>query len=127
MSVGILLVSHVGIAKAMLETANRIWPQESPQIDYLEIDFDADTSGAAKAAEEKITALDSGQGVLVLTDIAGATPSNLLSEPDSSHFQLISGLNLPMVIKAYNYANKPLDELADLVIESGRNGITRID
>jgi len=126
MSVGILLISHPGIATAILDNANRIWQQAHTQIDILEVPFDSDAETVHQSSIDKINALDDGDGVLVLCDILGASPCNM-TQNDSEHTVIrISGLNLPMLIKAYNYADKTLPELSDLVIEGSTRSILQL-
>lgn len=126
MTVGILLVSHAGVATTMLETAARIWNQQATNIECLEVEFDADVNQTALRAEVKLANLDDGDGVLVLTDLVGATPCNLVSAIAHPDTVFISGLNLPMLIRAYNYSNKTLDELAEIAVEGGQRGIVRL-
>ena len=126
MAVGILLVSHTGVASTMLDTATRIWQKTPANTDYIEVEFDADIAETAMLAEKKLTTLDQGDGVLVLTDLVGATPCNLVSSISHPNTIVISGLNLPMLIRAYNYSTKTVDELALLAVEGGQRGIARL-
>ena len=71
-----------------------------------------------------INALDKGDGVLILTDMYGSTPSNIahrLSQPGK--VMVVTGLNLPMMIKVMNYPNLNLTELVDVAVEGGKNGV----
>lgn len=127
MAAGILLVSHKGVASTMLDTATRIWHQQPAHTDYIEVEFDADIEQTARLAEQKLMQLDEGDGVLVLTDLVGATPCNLVSSISHLNTIVVSGLNLPMLIRAYNYSNKNLEELANLAVEGGQRGIARLN
>ncbi len=70
-------------------------------------------------------ARDSGD-VLLLTDLPGATPHNLADQVAGEHsLPLVSGLNLPMLLKAANYCDQPAPELAALAEKGGRQGITQ--
>ncbi len=126
MSVGILLVSHIGVASNMLKTTARIWNKQAVNIDYIEIEFDADINQTVSKTEIKLDQLDSGDGVLVLTDLVGATPCNLVSSIVHPNIAVISGLNLPMLIRTYNYSDKSLEELAEIAVEGGQRGISRL-
>ncbi len=73
-----------------------------------------------------IAEVDSGQGVLILTDLFGGTPSNMaLSFLKEGYIEVVSGVNLAMLIKAVQNQEKPPRELAPLVVEAGRRAITQ--
>lgn len=69
--------------------------------------------------------LDSGQGVLILTDAYGSTPSNIANKLGSvaANTAVISGTNLPMLMRVFNYSSYPLEKLAQAAIEGGQRGI----
>jgi len=127
MSVALLLVSHPGIASSVIENANHIWPGNQPELDYLEVPFDADTQAMQTAFQEKLHKLDQGDGVLIICDIAGASPCNITAAKNSHQLVRICGLSLPMLLKAYNYQDQPIDELACLVIEAGNKSILQLE
>lgn len=122
MSVGILLLTHPGVGSSLLHTAIRILGETSLSIRCLEVPAGGDVAAAISTARDLLADLNSGDGVLILTDIYGATPSNIacaLTDDDGS--AVVSGLNLPMLIRTFNY---PEDNLANLV-ERAREGATR--
>jgi len=127
MTVGVLLISHTDIAQALFNTVNKIWNDTPLTCDWLEIAFDEDPKKATDALRKKINLLDSGDGVLILTDLAGATPGNIVKTITHHNLSVVSGLNLPMLMKIYNYTNKTLAELTTLSIEGGKNGITTVE
>jgi PTS system ascorbate-specific IIA component len=95
-------------------------------IDYLEVGFDADTVELTRALEDKLTQLEQGAGVLVLSDLIGATPCNLASSTTHHNTIVVTGLNLPMLIRVYNYRERPLQELARIAQEGAQNGIFQL-
>ena len=127
MSVGVLLISHTGIAQALFNTANQIWNGTPLACDWLEIAFDEAPYKSTNALREKIKQVDSGDGVFILTDLAGATPGNIAKGITHHNLSIVSGVNLPMLMRTYNYANKSLEELTTLSIEGGKNGISTIE
>ena len=89
--------------------------QETPNCDPERILEDA-----KQAAQQ----LDSGDGVLVLTDMYGATPSNIACRlHEFCQVRVVSGLNLPMLIRILNYPNLSLDELRHKAVTGGRDGV----
>ena len=69
--------------------------------------------------------LDQGQGVLVLTDAYGSTPSNIANKLGlaCASTAVVSGTNLPMLMRVFNYAQQPLEKLAQLAVEGGQRGV----
>jgi PTS system ascorbate-specific IIA component len=90
----------------------------------LQVAGDADPDELREEARRRIAAVDHGDGVLVLTDIYGGTPSNIArSLSDGKRVCMISGLNVPMLIRVLNYAHLDAADLAAKAISGGRDGI----
>ena len=124
MSVGILLVTHPGIGAAVLHTVTRILGQLPLPTQCLEVPPGAQPDVLLAQAEDSAGHLDTGDGVLVLTDIYGATPSNVACRLASRQgIAVVSGLSLPMLIRVYNYADRDLQALRDSAAEGGVRGI----
>ncbi|MDH3342654.1 MAG: PTS sugar transporter subunit IIA [Gammaproteobacteria bacterium] len=124
MSVALLLISHKGIASSLLDTASSIVNDRPVNMAYVEVPMDASTDSVKQNIQEKLNSFDQNKEVLILTDIYGATPSNLAScFISNDNTQLISGLNLAMIIKAINYRGLPLTELVEKIIQGGRQSI----
>ncbi|MGH8122632.1 MAG: PTS sugar transporter subunit IIA [Rudaea sp.] len=128
MSVGILLLTHEGMGDALLETARHILGRVALKVDAFSIPPGSDIDLALNGAAARVRALDAGDGVLVLTDVYGATPSNVAERlaPVGLQVRRVSGLNLPMLLRVLNYPEKSLAELAQTAEYGGRGGI-RID
>ena len=124
MTIGILLITHPGVGSALLHTVTRIMGKCSLPTKCLEVPAGAETDLLLNQASEHFAALDSGDGVLVLSDIYGATPSNIacrLSETGRS--AVLSGVNVPMLLRVYNYPEEDLDLLCHKAMEGGIRGI----
>ncbi len=76
--------------------------------------------------EKYVNFLDKGDGVLVLTDIVGTTPSNIAESIDHKKMKVVAGLNLSMILNVFNYPNDSLDKLAKKAIEGGIDGIMKL-
>ena len=129
MAVGILLVTHPGIGGALRSVAERTLGKLSLNVEVLEVGFDSDLVAILPSASAALRRADGGQGVLVLTDVYGASPSNLARKLGQlgTPVQRLSGLNLPMLLRTLNYAELPLEELALIAAGGGRNGIIADD
>ena len=121
--VGIIIVAHADYASALLRTTELII---GPLADCTSISVDVacDVSGTVQRLNDAALLLDKGAGVLILTDMFGGTPSNLsLALLNTHNVEVVTGVNLPMLIKAFSVRALPLKELAELVGEAGRQGI----
>jgi len=124
MAVGILLITHEGIGSALLAVATRMLRQLPLAAEALDVPFDADPDVLLPAASAALRRVDGGHGVLVLTDLYGATPSNLAAKLArlGTPVRRVSALNLPMLLRVMNYADLDLDELPRVAAAGARNG-----
>ena len=124
-SAGILLLTHAEIGNALIAAAKHVMPRLPCQLDSLEVGANDDPAAILPAAARAARALDRGGGVLVLSDLYGATPCNIANKLTSVgvRARCVSGLNLPMLLRVLNYPDKPLDELAEVAASGGRGGI----
>ena len=129
MAVGILLVTHEGIGSALLAVATRLLRQLPLKAEAFEIPFDADPDALLPQASAALRRVDGGQGVLVLTDLYGATPSNLAAKLAriGTPVRRVSALSLPMLLRVMNYAELELDELPNVAPAGAPNGVMRDD
>jgi len=113
---------------ALIETARHLLGRISLKIDAFSIPPGSDTDFAMTSAAARVRKLDSGDGVLVLTDVFGATPSNIIDkiQPLGVKIRRVSGLNLPMLLRVLNYSEQNLAELAQTAADGARAGV-RID
>ena len=126
MSVALLLISHKGIASNLLDTASSIVNDKPVNMAYVEVPMDAPIDTIKQDIQKKLGQFDQNKEVLILTDIYGGTPSNLAScFISNENTQLVSGLNLAMIIKAINYRSLPLTELVEKIIQGGRQSIAQ--
>lgn len=123
-SIGIIIVSHGKFGSSILHTAESII---GPQSDCVSISVDIahEVEDAIRRLNDAAQLLDKGQGVLVLTDMFGGTPTNLALSLLAQHkVEVITGMNLPMLIKILeNRQNTPLKELVKMADEAGKAGI----
>ena len=127
MSVGILIISHDGIGPAVLGTATLMLNGCPLQTKLLTTSRDSDPDQLTEDAIEQVEALDTGEGVLVLTDLYGSTPCNIAQKLTSQgHVQVVTGLNLSMLIRVFNYPRLTLEELLEKAITGGKDGILKI-
>jgi PTS system mannose-specific IIA component len=122
-AVGIIIAAHTDYASALLRTTEFIL---GPLGDCTSISVNAalDVSETVQRLDDAVQLLDKGEGVLILTDMFGGTPTNLsLALLNTRKVEVVTGVNLPMIIKAFSARALPLKELAELAGEAGRQGI----
>lgn len=127
MSVGLLIISHDGIGAALLGTATFMLGSCPLPTRLLTASRDCNPEDLAEDALEEIREFGADNGVLVLTDLYGSTPTNiarLLSK--KARVCTVSGLNLSMLIRVLNYPDLELEQLADKAISGGRDGIVLV-
>jgi len=125
MSVALLLVTHKNIAGSLIEVASSIVNNAPENFACIEVPMDTPIDAMETTINDQLKQLDRNEGMLILTDMYGGTPSNIankfLQQKDT---RLISGLNLPMLIRIMNYRDLPLTELSEKILSGGKQSIT---
>jgi PTS system ascorbate-specific IIA component len=125
--VGLLLVAHGKLGDSLIECATYVHGHPPEGLQSLDLTGYVETEAMLAAARARIAELDDGAGVLVMTDIYGATPSNTACKLASEgSVEVVSGVNLPMLLKALNYRQEPLSVLAERVAKGGQAGIFHV-
>jgi len=128
MTVNILLITHDEVGKSLLVAAINTLGFCPLTAELLPIPLDSDPIKKVDEARQKVKALNDGEGVLLLTDIYGSTPSNIACALlDEDNVRVISGINLPMLIRVLNYPTLSMDELILKAVSGGKEGIMVCD
>ena len=126
MSTALYFITHEGIASNLITIGEAIIRKTINNLKYCEVPMDADIASTISGIEESIAQLDTDEGILFITDIYGSTPSNIAQLlADKYDSTLISGVNLPMVIRLLNYRREPEPTLIDKAIDGGVTGINQ--
>jgi len=122
--IGILIVTHGEIGKSLIDCATHILDDNPGSLDSLSINSNNDLNHYTKIISQKIKELDNGNGVLILTDIYGATPCNLLKNfIVKNKVEVITGINLPMLIKAISDRKDNLNILLNDSLDCAKKNI----
>jgi mannose PTS system EIIA component len=129
MAVGVLLLTHEGVGPALVAVATRLLRNLPLKVEAFEVPYEAQPDTLLPLASAALRRVDDGHGVLVLTDLYGASPSNLASKLSrlGTPVRRVSALSLPMLLRVLNYAELELDELPAVAAAGARNGVIHDD
>ncbi|MDD0926587.1 PTS sugar transporter subunit IIA [Xylella fastidiosa subsp. multiplex] len=124
MACGILLITHPGIGQALLRVATALLQQLPLKIEAFEVPLDVDLDTLLPHASAAMHRVNNGEGVLIMTDLYGASPSNLahrLAQLDTP-VRRVSALSLPMLLRVMNHPEQNLQDLPATAAAATRNG-----
>ncbi len=123
--IGALVVTHGHLGRELVAAAEMIVGEIS-HIQAVSVGWHDDVNDARSDIEKRIEDVESGRGVIIFTDMFGGTPSNIaFSFHDPGRVEIITGVNLPMIIKiASQKEGESIDALARVVREQGRSSIS---
>jgi len=125
--VGILIVAHGAFGEALIHCASHVLGKRPLRVRQVGITVHDDPDAILPQAQELVRQLDEGDGVLVLTDMLGATPSNIaarLAVPGK--VEVVAGVNLPMLVRALTYRAQPLAAVVGKAMSGGREGVLHL-
>ncbi len=124
--IGIVIVTHRQLGDALIDAAEFILSSKVEAVVPVSIDLNERPDKLREKIVEGIKAVDRKKGVLILTDMFGGTPSNLsYSFLEEGHVEVISGVNLPILIKAVDArCDMKLSELAENIADYGKKSIS---
>jgi PTS system mannose-specific IIA component len=121
--IGILLITHGSFGEALVQNACHVLNKRPPLLNQLGVSAQDDPLDLLPLARDLIELVDGGRGVLLMTDLFGATPANLtmkLMEP--GRVEAVSGASLPMLLRALTYREKDMDTMITKAIAGARDG-----
>ena len=125
----ILIIGHAPLANALRQCALHVFPDCESVLAAIDVQPDAAPEQTLTAARQAMAQLAGPgiDGVLVLTDLFGATPGNVAQKlVDGVHARLITGVNLPMLLRSVCYRNEPLDALVSRAVVGGTQGVMQV-
>ena len=126
--IGVFLVTHGNIGESLLASASQILGGMPPMVATLGVSRNDDPEDLTLRAQELLDSLDQGDGVLVLTDIFGATPGNVISRLlDDGRIEGVSGLSLPMLLRVLTSRNGSLAGAVQRALSGGSEGLVHMN
>ncbi|SER25893.1 PTS system, ascorbate-specific IIA component [Nitrosomonas sp. Nm51] len=125
--IGILVVTHEHLGEHMVRCARHVLGEKPEQLQSLGVFVENDPDNVLINMRTLAQQLDAGDGVLILCDILGATPCNIASRlVQRDQIACITGINLPMLIRALTYRNETLATAVSKTLSGGKDGVVEI-
>ena len=122
--IGILIIAHGGFGESLLECAKHVIGNEPRQVAYLAVTNQDDPDHLLPVAQNLVAKLNEGDGVLVLSDMYGATPCNIVSKLlIPGVVEGVAGVNMPMIVRTMTYRHESLMALVEKAVAGGREGV----
>ena len=129
MNVGLLIIAHNRIGEELIATASAILGNKIPPVQSISIPAELDPADLGRYADQirdTIVDMNAHKSVLIMTDIYGATPNNLARYfANDLNAEVVSGINLPMLLRVLNYCGEDLNHLVIKAIEGAQKGIVQ--
>ncbi|HYN53758.1 MAG TPA: PTS fructose transporter subunit IIA [Methylotenera sp.] len=126
--IGILIITHGSLGESLLSCAKHVIGKEPEQLAFLAVSNFDDPNGLFPEALTMVKSLNSGDGVLVLSDMYGATPCNTVGKLlQPGVVEGVAGVNLPMLVRTLTYRHEPLLTLVEKAVSGGREGVVHFN
>jgi PTS system ascorbate-specific IIA component len=126
--IGILIIAHGNFGESLLDCAKHVMGKTPPQLAAMAVSHYDDHNSLLPQALKLVDDLNTGGGVLILSDMYGATPCNIVSQLlQPGVVEGVAGVNLPMLIRAMTYRNEPLMTLIEKAVSGGREGVVHFN
>jgi len=126
--IGILIVAHDSLGDGLARAVTHVLGARPPQFEVLSVGATDDPLTLLPAARELVSRLDSGAGVLVFSDIYGASPCNLVGKLlKPGRVEGVAGVNLPMLVRAITYRSRGMETMVKKAISGGCEGVLHME
>ncbi len=122
--IGILIIAHGSLGESLIHCVSHVLGKQPPQLAHFAVGTNDDPSDLYPQAQQMVNALNTGSGVLILSDMYGASPCNLVAKLLAPGIiEGVAGVNLPMLVRVLNYRDKPIKTCLEKAISGGRDGV----
>lgn len=126
--IGILVITHGALGEALIDGATHVLGKRPAQLESIAVGGKSDPDALLTTTRAAIAGLDQGEGVLILTDMVGGTPSNVATRAlVAGRVAGVSGVNLPMLVRALTYRNGSLPDLVQKTIAGGQQSVAILE
>ncbi|HMV13239.1 MAG TPA: PTS fructose transporter subunit IIA [Nitrosomonas sp.] len=125
--IGLLIISHENLGEEFVRCVTHILGERPSNLSCLAVQPNDDPSSTITQAKKLLANLDQGEGVIIITDICGATPCNIASQlMIAGKVVCLAGINLAMLLRILSYRHEPLDVVVSKALDGGKNGVMQI-
>ena len=125
--IGILIITHGTLGESLIHCASHVLNKRPPRLQQLGVTAQDDPAMLLPRARALVKELDAGEGVLILTDIYGGTPSNMASKLlIPGKVEAVAGVSVPMLIRVLTYRDRDLPTIVTKAISGGCEGVLRV-
>ena len=122
--IGILIIAHGSLGESLVHCVTHVLGKRPPQLTHFAVGTNDDPTDLLPQAQQTVNALNTGSGVLILSDMYGASPCNLVAKLlTPGKVEGVAGVNLPMLVRVLNYRDKPIKTCLEKAISGGRDGV----
>ena len=122
--IGILIIAHGSLGESLIHCVSHVLGKQPPQLAHFAVGTNDDPSDLYPQTQQMVNALNTGSGVLILSDMYGASPCNLVAKLLAPGIiEGVAGVNLPMLVRVLNYRDKPIKTCLEKAISGGRDGV----
>jgi mannose PTS system EIIA component len=122
--IGILIIAHGSLGESLIHCVTHVLGKAPPQLAHFAVGTNDDPTDLLPLAQQMVNQLNTGDGVIVLSDMYGASPCNLVVKLISpNQVEGVAGVNLPMLVRVLNYRDKPIKACLEKAISGGRDGV----
>lgn len=125
--IGMLIITHNNVGGALFDAATSVLGDCPIPVEILPVSQNCDPEERSEKAQAYLKKLNQPDGVLVITDMYGSTPSNIATKLASDNVTIITGINLPMLVRIMNYPTLSLEKLANKAVSAGQTGVIIVE
>ena len=125
--VGLLVITHNNVGGALFDAAISVLGNCPLPYEVLPVSQNCDPEERFQKALSYLKELNQSDGVLVITDMYGSTPSNIATKLAGDNVTIVTGINLPMLVRVMNYPKLSLDKLVNKAVSAGQTGVIIVE
>jgi len=126
--IGVLVIGHDALPESLVQAASHVLGARPAQLETLSVRSKDDPLDLLPRARDAVERLDTGDGVLVFSDIFGATPCNLVCKlVRPGRVEAVAGVNLPMLVRAFTYRARGMDTMIKKAVSGGCEGVMHLE
>lgn len=125
--IGIFIIAHDNLGESLVRAVTHVLGTRPPQFEALSVAATDDPILLLPQARDQLKRLDTGEGVLIFSDLYGATPCNLAVKLlETGRVQGVAGVNLPMLVRAFTYRTRDMETMVRKAVSGGCEGVLQM-